>query len=142
MRNGVGLLLEGTRLGAEVRKGGRAKKVTAFEDQYAVAQDPGFQTKIEVAILKVASLIQGEGIGGLTGKQWDKRAALARDVILGGGPHVAADGTVVVSWVEQFAIVVPSTNASITLLSPDNDIEFQVTAVWDDMAGVTGRDLG
>ena len=108
----------------------------AFTDQHAVGQDPTFQTKVEVAILKVASLIQGEAIGVLTGKQWDKRATLAAAVILGGGP--VAGGA---SWVDQFSIVVPSTNASITLTSTDADIEFQVTAVWDDMAGITGREL-
>jgi len=112
----------------------------AFTDQHAVGQDPTFQTRIEVAILKVASLIQGEVIGANTGKQWDKRARLAEAVALGGGPLVAVDGTVIVSWVAQFSIVVPSTNSTITLASLDADIEFQVTAVWDDMAGVTGRD--
>lgn len=114
----------------------------AFTDQYAVGQNAVFKNQIEVAILKVASLIQGETIGSLTGKQWDKRANLAASVILGGGPVIATDGTVIVSWVDQFGKVVPSTNSTITLASSDNDIEFQVTAVWDDVAGVTGRDLG
>jgi len=118
----------------------------AFIDQHAVGQDAVFKTKIEVAIFKVASLIQGEGIEFApgefySGKQWNKRGALAAKVILGGGPVVASDGSVVASWIDLFAIAVPSTNATITLTSDDADIEFQVTALWDDMAGVTGEDL-
>lgn len=113
----------------------------SFTDQYAVGQDPTFKTKIEVGILKVAGQIQGEGKSTLTQAQWRKRAVLAESVIRGGGPVIAVDGTVIVSWVDQFSIVVPSANATITLSSSDADIEFQITASWDDVAGVTGEDL-
>jgi len=113
----------------------------SFTDQYAVGQDPTFKTKVEVGILKVAGQVQGEAMAAMTQAQWRKRASLAQNVILGGGPLIAADGTVIVSWVDQFSIVVPSANATITLASSDADIEFQIAASWDDMAGVTGEDL-
>ena len=76
----------------------------SFTDQYAVGQDATFKTKIEVGILKVAGQVQGENQSTLTQAQWRKRAILAESVILGGGSVIAVDGTIIVSWVDQFSI--------------------------------------
>lgn len=101
----------------------------SFETQADLAVDAIFLKKIRVAMAKVAILIAGETQSALTPEQWDKRQALATAVL--NDPDV---------WEAEFAIATV-TNEAITGSSLDSDIEFQVTAQWDDMAGVTGRNL-
>ena len=101
-----------------------------FTDSFTASNDSIFRGKITACIAKVASTIAGEAKGVNTEIQWRKRGELAADVLR--NPS---------GWLDQFAIATPATNATIDTSSTDGDIEFQVTAIWDDMAGVTGEDL-
>ena len=98
-----------------------------------------FRSRVQQAMVKVATDIQGEAPTASPATD-NKRAALA-DNVLGtqvvGEPPVGMSGSEL--WLDTFALAVTS-NATITSASSDNDIEFQITAVWNDIAGVTGRD--
>ena len=99
-----------------------------------------FRARVELAMVKVATQVQGEPIGTLTARQWTKRATLATNVL---SVQTFENGTCLPGsqiWLDTFCLAV-TTNATITAASTDADIEFQVTAVWDDVAGVTGNDL-
>ena len=100
-----------------------------FKEQYDLSQSSDFRSKIRVAIAKVATIVQGEAQGAMQIAEWNKRGALATAVL--NEPD---------QWVHPFAIAVV-TNAAITGTSTDADLEFQVTAVWSDMAGVLGSEL-
>src|SRR5262245_6073266 len=100
-----------------------------FTEQAALAKDPAFRDRVSVAIAKVAIQVQGEPQAGMTEAEWAKRASLAGQVL----QQPAA-------WLDQFSMAVV-TNSTITGTSPDNDIEFTVTSVWSDVAGVSGRDI-
>ena len=101
----------------------------SFETQYDLSIDAIFLKKIRVAIATVAVLIAGEAVGSNTVEQWAKRGQLAINVLQ--NPT---------KWEAQFSIATV-TNAVITSSSTDADIQFQVSAEWDDMAGVTGKNL-
>ena len=45
-----------------------------------------------------------------------------------------------IAWIDKFTLAVAS-NAAIVTGSTDGDIQFTVNSIWDDMAGVTGRNL-
>jgi len=119
----------------------------AFLDQHNLAIDdgvdtnaPDFRKRVRLAMHKVATQIQGEAKSSLTLQQWQKRGQLATVIL--GIFQVSSSSTVAASeaWLDAFALSVTQ-NATITSASLDSDIEFQVTAIWDDVAGVTGQDL-
>lgn len=89
-----------------------------------------YEKQVMIAMAKVATQVQGEAQGSLTLQQWQKRATLAVNVV-----------TDLETWLSRFKLAVVASNASITSSSTDADVEFQVNAIWDDMAGVTGQDL-
>lgn len=98
-----------------------------------------FRARVQQAMAKVALDIQGETPSASSAVDL-KRAALAVNVMsvqLVGDPPQATSGLDL--WLDTFALAVTS-NVTITGSSTDADIEFQVTAVWNDLAGVTGRD--
>jgi len=100
-----------------------------FTEQAALAVTSTFQDKVEVAMIKVALMIQGEARTTKTRAQWRKRGDLAKAVTDDPG-----------AWKVNFSWATV-TNAAITGASTDADIEFQVTSEWDDLAGVLGEDL-
>ena len=98
-----------------------------------------FRARVQQAMVKVAIDIQGEAPTASPNTD-NKRAALATNVLgvqFAGDPPVAKSGADI--WLDTFTLAVTS-NATITSASTDGDIEFQITAVWNDIAGVTGRD--
>ena len=115
----------------------------AFLEQYNLAiadgadpDAPDFRKRVRLAMHKVATMIQGEAQSSLTLQQWQKRGQLATTIL--GILQNTASTTVAASevWIDAFALSVTQ-NATITSASLDSDIEFQVTAIWDDVAGVT-----
>ena len=101
----------------------------AYTDQYDLSQDAIHRKRVQIAMAVAATQIGGEAQASFTVEQWDKRAQLAADVLR--DP---------LAWIDKFAIAVGS-NAVIVVGSTDNDIQFTVDSIWDDMAGVTGRNL-
>ena len=99
-----------------------------------------FRKRVRLAVHKAATLIQGEAQATLTLEQWQKRGRLATTVL--GVVTDESGNTIAASevWLDSFALSV-TTNATIVSTSTDADIEFQVSAVWDDIAGVSGKDL-
>ena len=96
----------------------------AFTDQYTLSQDAVFQGRVKVAMAKVAVAVVGEAKGAQDFRDWRKRHAL--------GVAILNDPD---SYVDKF-VMATVTNAAITGASKDGDIEFQVTAVYPDIAGV------
>lgn len=96
----------------------------AFIDQYDLSQDTAsFQKKVAIAMAKTAVAIVGEASSG-NGNTDKKRHDLGVDVLR--NPD---------NWIDQFSRAVV-TNATISATSTDSEIENQVIAVWNDIAGV------
>ena len=121
--------------------------MAGFSDQYAMSQDTAFRNDLKIAMAKVALQVQGEAIsaGPYTDAQWRKRAALATNVL---GVQFDQNGVAVPGidlWIDSFAFAVAQNatigDQTVPWNGLDADMEFQVTAIWDDMAGVTGVDL-
>lgn len=98
----------------------------AYTDQAALAGDGTFRDRVRVAVATAAVQIMGEAVDAYSDTQFGKRQALAYQAL-----QDAAGGVVLEAFV--WATV---QNAAITGGSLDSDIQFQVNAVWDDVAGV------
>ena len=101
--------------------------------------DTDFRNRVQIALVRIARQIAGESQGTLTGKQQIKRAALATNIL---GVQIVNGQELIGSevWLLPFANAVAE-NPVITSSSTDSDIEFTITTVFDDLAGVTGIDL-
>ena len=120
----------------------------AYLGYHGVSQDAQFRSMLKIAMAKTALAVQGETQGAFTLEQWGKRAQLATNVL---SVTVDASGGIqngVDLWLETFALTVaqnPTIGGEATPYADtaqhDNDLDFQVSAVWDDVAGVTGKDL-
>jgi len=114
-------------------------KLANFVDGTVTPDAEDFRRKVQIAVVRIAKQVAGEPQGNFTGKQWIKRAALAANILgvqfINGqekiGPEV---------WLDPFANAVAD-NIVIIPTSTDDDIEFTITSVFDDLAGVTGMDL-
>jgi len=114
--------------------------VPASCDAAAVTAQEHFEAQVRVSMARVAKQIQGEAVSTLSTTQWIKRAALAASVL---SSSVAVDGTPssgVAIWLPVFMEAVAEVSTA-TPTSTDADIEFLVSATWDDIAGVRGIDL-
>ena len=98
----------------------------AFTDQAALADDDTFRLRVRVALATAAVQVMGEDKSNFSDEQYGLRQALAHQVL------VAAAGGM---WLEAF-IWGTVQNATIIGSSLDSDIQFQVNALWDDIAGV------
>jgi hypothetical protein len=101
----------------------------ALTDQYALANDAAFQQRVRVAVMTAAVNVMTEEPGSHPVVN-DKRAVYATKVV--------SDGCSSELVPYCYAVV---TNAVIVSGSSDSDIQFQVNAVFNAMAGVTGQDL-
>lgn len=97
-----------------------------YTEQAALAADQTFRDRLRVAVSVAAVQVMGEDKATYSDVQYGKRQALAFDVLraAGGG-----------QWLEAFVWATVQ-NAAITASSLDSDIQFQVNATWDDIAGV------
>ena len=102
----------------------------AFADQAALADDAEFRSRVRVALATAASQVMGEDRTGYSDDHFGQRQSLAYQVLT-----TAAGG----AWLEAFVWGTVQ-NAAITGSSVDSDIQFQVNAMWDDMAGVRGEE--
>ncbi len=118
----------------------------SFLAQHNLAIDDGvdadasdFRKRVRLAMHKTATQIQGEAQTTLTLEQWQKRGRLATTIlgVINDPPGIVSASSL---WLDAFALSVTQ-NAVITAVSLDSDIEFQVAAVWDDIAGVSGQDI-
>ena len=94
-----------------------------FLEQAELAENPNFLKTVKIATKKVAVAIVGEAINQDKLEYHNKRHKLATQVLTG-------------DMTQQFAEAIAAFNPSITIESPDGDIEFLVTAVFNDLAGV------
>jgi hypothetical protein len=95
----------------------------AFLESYELSVNPEFRKRIQIAIAKIALDVVGEASSGIVVK--DKRR---KDLGIGILNNPSA-------YVERFSIAVV-TNPVINSNSSDGDIEFTVSSVFDDIAGV------
>lgn len=100
----------------------------AYVDQYDLAQDTAFRKKIHVAMATAGIAVAGEDKSSMGDVKYSKRQTLAHEVLR--TPS---------QFIDMFALAVIQ-NAAITGSSTDNDIQFTVNSVWDDLAGVTALD--
>lgn len=105
--------------------------MATFLEIWTIADNLEFQSRVRAAAVKVATAVSGEAIGTFTEAQSIKRQTLANSVLKGGE-----------NWFNWSIAVAnnPTVQANGTA-APDNDIEFTVTSLWDDMAGVSTIDL-
>lgn len=114
----------------------------AFIDQYTLGANKKFISVVHIAILKVATQIAGESIGNLQDAYYTKRQALA-NAVFGNteneakkfAMHVVSGGNILATVNNHGDI---EYSGSSTL---DSDIEFTITAIWDDRSGVIQADL-
>jgi hypothetical protein len=101
-----------------------------FQESYDLLSDSGFQIKVREAMVKSALAILGETPASPANTTLDdKRHALAEAVLVD---------------IDMYAVRFREACASLgtlTTSSTDADVEFTVSAVWNDMAGVSGADL-
>jgi hypothetical protein len=102
----------------------------AYTDQATLADDTTFRARVRVALATAAVQVMGEAPDGKSDATLGKRQALAYEVL-----RSAAAGTLLEAFVWGTV-----QNAGITDASGDQDIQFQVNAVWDDLAGVRVSD--
>ena len=93
----------------------------SFTDQYALANDPVFQSRVTMAVTKSAIAILNEDV---TTVGHAERTAYAVQALT----HPEIEG--------MNQALGCTTNAAITAESLDSDIEFQVNAQWNAYAGV------
>ena len=105
--------------------------MTSFDSRRGLAADGEFLNKVRVAIVKVALDVMGETPdAGPNIPKDDKRHALGEKVLVPGGPA---------SYLPLFAEACAALG-TLSTASTDADVEFTVTSIWDDLAGVTGAE--
>lgn len=97
-----------------------------------LADAASFRVRVKVAVVTAAANVVHEGTASLTPQQHDKRAVLARNILA----DPAKYGDLFV-W----PVVANPSIAASGLDSSDGDLAYQVSAVFDAMAGVTPQDL-
>ena len=97
-----------------------------------LAESRTFLIRVKVALVTAAANVVHEDASGFTPARKDKRNALARAIL-------ADPNTYATSFV--WGVVANSTIAQNGLDSPDGDIAYQVSAIFDAMAGVTSEEM-
>lgn len=104
----------------------------SFDSQSALAKDPAYRAKVRQAVIYAAMDIMGEAkAGGMSDAKFGKRQALAQDIIRTGGA----------GYEEAFSWLVSVFNGGIVQgNSGDQDFQFAVNSLFDDVAGVRSTD--
>ena len=97
-----------------------------FTEQFTLSNDAVFQGRVKVAMAKVAVDVVGESQATTGNNTLAHRKRHALGVAILNDPD---------SYLANFTLATV-TNAAITGASTDGDIEFQVSAVFSDIAGV------
>lgn len=104
----------------------------AYIDTADLAEAASFRTRVKVAVVTAAANVVHEDASAYSPERAAKRADLARRVLADPGP-----------WAAQFVwpVIANPTIAANGLASPDGDLAYQVSAVFDAMAGVTPSEM-
>lgn len=97
-----------------------------------LAEAYSFRTRVKVAVVKAAADVVHEDTTDYSQNRAEKRAVLARNVLA--DPQRYGDLFV---W----PVLSNATIAAAGLDSPDGDLSYQVSAVFDAMAGVTPKEM-
>jgi hypothetical protein len=104
-------------------------KLALFENDTDTPDAKDFRARVQMALVKTAILVAGEGKSDMTETTWEKRGRHAAEVLR--NPT---------AWIDQYALAVAA-NPAITAASADTDVEFTIVSVFSDLAGVSGRDM-
>jgi len=97
-----------------------------------LADAASFRTRVKVAVVTAAANVVHEDPTGMSQSHADKRAVLARSILADPATYAA-----LFVW----PVVANVSIATSGLDSSDGDLAYQVSAVFDAMAGVTPQDL-
>ena len=100
----------------------------AYTDQHALALDAVFQSRVKVAMATAGIAIVGEAQAAMSTQETRKRQKYGIQVLNDLDGHL-----------DTFAFAVTQ-NAAIVTGSTDDDIQFTVNSVWNDLAGVLEDD--
>jgi hypothetical protein len=100
----------------------------ALIDQANLAVDPAFMARVQMAIVQAALQIVGEELGEDPDLSY-RRQSLGINVL-----QRPAEMAPQFSWAV-------AANPAITTEATDGDIQFTITTVWNDIAGVTSTPL-
>lgn len=100
----------------------------ALTDLFTLANDVTFRQKLRIAVCKTALNVAGETPSNSFARD-EKRNQLAVAIL--------SDGAA--AKLEAFAYAAASFG-SLTAVSTDSDIEFVVSSIFNDLAGVSGRE--
>lgn len=100
----------------------------SFQEQATLAEDQSFRNRVRQAVCFAAMNVMGEvKPPEMSDTHAGKRAALADSILRSGGAQ----------HVDAFAWLVSVFNGGIIQANaPDNDIQFAVNSLFDDMSGV------
>lgn len=104
------------------------KFMSLLLDLYNLATSNDFYARVKMACYKVSVAIAGEDNTGMSVPLGNKRQRLAHSILNN-------------AEISNFCYAILAANPSITDQSPDNDLEFLVSSVFNDIAGVTFTDL-
>lgn len=104
----------------------------SYIDVSDLAEAVSFRTRVKVAIVKAAANIVHESPASYTPARAEKRAALARAILADPAAY-----TVLFVW----PVVANVSIAANGLASSDGDLDYQVSAIFDAMAGVTPEEM-
>jgi hypothetical protein len=104
--------------------------------QYELTKNHDLRQRIRMASVQAAFLVLGEDQGTLPAAAYTKRQNLAVKVIATAGLGTPDDDVA-----RMFVWAVCQNSAITSPEATDGDIEFTVSSVWSDCAGVTGADL-
>jgi hypothetical protein len=96
-----------------------------------LAQAASFRTRVKMGTVKVAGTVLDEDTSTMPPAQRDKRLALAQQVLK--DPDFTLGSFI-------YPVISNAVIASSGLDTTDADLEYQITTVWDDVAGVTHAD--
>ena len=100
----------------------------AYDTDYANANDGPLQQRVRVAMVNTATLIAGEAPSSGFARD-EKRHALAVSVLSDGG----------LKDLERFMFAAVAGGA-VTPASSDAQIDTRLASIWNDLAGVNGRE--
>lgn len=97
-----------------------------------LAEAESFKIRVKIAIVKAAANVVHEDGSGFSEGRRNKRNAMARGILLDPTTH---------AQLFVWGVVANPTIAANGLDSPDGDLDYQVSAIFDAMAGVTSDEM-
>jgi hypothetical protein len=108
----------------------------SFLEQSSYADNGEFRKRIRVASMIAAVNVQGEEkLPAMKNGEYEKRQVLATKMIQTGGIGTPNED------LQRMFVWAVLTNAAVTPLSNDGEIQFVVNSVWSKCAGVKGNEV-